>query len=69
MQDKVFQAIDTMNKAECLKFLELHFNELGLRNIIGYFTVESMSGNESPEDKQECRDYLTKIRLAKKLTK
>lgn len=69
MDKKVYQEIEKLNFKECLKSLELIFNEKGLRNMLGYFTVGSMNDNLDTEEKKECKKYISMFRLAKKLVK
>lgn len=63
--NKISTAIGKMSREECLEFLEIYFNEKGLRNIIDYFTVGSMSDTYDTDQILECRNILKLIGIAK----
>ncbi len=62
-------AIDKLTKEQALRAIGLIFNEKGVKDILGYYTIGSMMDEQDPEEKAELQGYLKNMRLAVKLTK
>ncbi len=62
-------AIDKLTKEQALRAIGLIFNEKGVKDILGYYTIGSLSDESSPEEIAECKGYVKNMKLAVKLTK
>lgn len=65
--EQVGKEIDTLNKSQCLYVLKNIWNERGLREMIGYFTIGSYDTKLDADEKVMMKGYLKVIKEAKKL--